>query len=120
MTEVEGAPAIARQPHPTGPVVLRVAGELDHCTAPGLTRAVDGLPFGPDTPVVLDLSALDHCDSTGLTVIITAYHRVEAVGSSFSVAGLNSALERILRVVGLDQIFTLYASAEEDVDALNG
>ncbi len=116
MTEIEGTLAITRQTHPEGPVVLRVAGELDHYTAPGLTTAVDEVPFGPGTDVVLDLSGLEYCDSTGLTAIIGAYHRAENAGSSFSVAGLGPAMERIFQVVGLDQVFTLYGSVDEAVE----
>ncbi|GAA2246293.1 anti-sigma factor antagonist [Streptomyces ruber] len=120
MTDIEGTLAITRQHHPAGPVVLSVAGELDHYTAPSLTQAVGEVPFGPDTDVVLDLSGMEYCDSTGLTVIITAYHRAESAGSSFAVAGLLPAMDRVFRVVGLDQVFTLFGSAEEAVEALTG
>ncbi|WP_320777962.1 STAS domain-containing protein [Streptomyces sp. CRN 30] len=120
MTDIEGTLAITRQHHPAGPVVLHVAGELDHYTAPSLTQAVGEVPFGPDTDFVFDLSGLEYCDSTGLTVIITAFQRAESAGSSFSVAGLGPAMDRVFRVVGLDQVFTLYASTEDAVDALKG
>lgn len=120
MTDIEGTLNITRQHHPAGPVVLHVAGELDHYTAPSLTQALDDLPFGPGTDVVFDLSGLEYCDSTGLTVIITAYHRAESAGSSFSVAGLGPAMDRVFRVVGLDQVFTFYGSVGEAVEAVKG
>ncbi|MYW14691.1 anti-sigma factor antagonist, partial [Streptomyces sp. SID2955] len=50
--------------------------------------------------------------------IITAHHRAQAAGSSFSVAALSPAMVQLFRVAGLDQLFTLHPSVEEAVDAL--
>ncbi|GAB1338342.1 STAS domain-containing protein [Streptomyces sp. E-15] len=120
MNGTEGALAISTRPSPAGPVVLRLAGELDHCTGPRLRQAVEDALRGPGTGLVADLSELDYCDSTGMTVIITAYHRALAVGSSFSVGGLSPVMAQLFRVAGLDQILTLYPSVQDAVDALSG
>ncbi|MFF3634817.1 STAS domain-containing protein [Streptomyces sp. NPDC002250] len=118
MNETEGALSISTRPCPSGPVVLRLAGELDHYTGPGLRTAMAELLSGPGADVIADLSALDYCDSTGMTEIITAHHRTEDKGSSFSVAGLSPALSQLFRVAGLDQLLAVYPSVEEALDAL--
>ncbi|MET9257658.1 STAS domain-containing protein [Streptomyces sp. NPDC048182] len=105
-----------RRPSP-GPLVLEVAGELDHHTARLLGRAVDEAPFD-EHGVVLDLSGLAYCDSTGITVLITAYQRAQAAGSRLSLAGVTPDQMRVFQVVGLDQVFTFHATAEEAVAAL--
>ncbi|MFI9243830.1 STAS domain-containing protein [Streptomyces sp. NPDC053086] len=119
MNETEGVLGISAHPSRSGPVVLRLAGELDHYTGPSLRQAVEDVLRSPGAGVVADLSGLEYCDSTGMTVIITAYHRALAAGSSFSVAGLSPAMVQLFRVAGLDQLFTLHSSVQEAVDALN-
>ncbi|MET8944696.1 STAS domain-containing protein [Streptomyces sp. NPDC004542] len=118
MNETEGTLAISTHTHPAGPVVLRLAGELDHYTGPSLRRAVEDVLRSPGTGIVADLSDLVYCDSTGMTVIITAYHRAQAAGSSFSVGGLSAVMTQLFRVAGLDQIFPMHSSVQDAVDAL--
>ncbi|MGC2998286.1 STAS domain-containing protein [Streptomyces sp. G35A] len=114
----EPALTVEQQMHPAGPVVLTVTGELDHHTAPRLTEALEDVPLAPGTPLVIDLSGVAYCDSTGITVLVTAYHRAEAAGSSFSLAGLSHDLTRVFRTVGLDQVFTLHPTTDDALAAL--
>jgi anti-sigma B factor antagonist len=100
----------------SGPYVLEVAGELDHHTAPLLTEAVNEAPFGP-YGVVLDLSGLTFCDSSGITVFVTAHRRSRDKGSQLSLAGVAPAQMRVLRMVGLDEVFTFHAGVEEALRA---
>ncbi|MGW0331725.1 STAS domain-containing protein [Streptomyces sp. NPDC003011] len=109
---------VDQQIHEAGPVLLKVAGELDHYTAPQLTQALDGVPLTPGTALVIDLSGLTYCDSTGITVLVTAYHRTEAAGCSLSLAGLDHNLTRVFQTVGLDQVFTLHPTTDDALAAL--
>lgn len=104
---------------PSGPFVLEVTGELDHHTAKLLTRAVEEAPFG-EQGVVIDLSGMTYCDSTGITVLITAYHRAEAAGSPLRLAGVSADQMRVFQVVGLDQVFTFHGTAGEAASSLSG
>ncbi len=107
-----------RVSHPSGVVVLTVAGELDHHTAPELTRAVEETSFTSETPVVVDLTGLIYCDSTGITVLVAAYNRARHTQTPLVIAGLNHDLRRVFRIVGLDQIFTFSPSVDEAIDGL--
>ncbi|MBH5338757.1 STAS domain-containing protein [Streptomyces pactum] len=97
--------------------VLRVTGELDHHTAPDLREALEAAPLVPGGALVLDLSSLTYCDSTGITVLISAYHRAAGAGSAFVIAGLNDDLKRVFGIIGLDQVFTFHPSVEDAVSA---
>lgn len=108
---------VTSQTHPSGATVLTVTGELDHHTAPRLSRALDETPFGPGTPAVIDLSKLIYCDSTGITVLITTYQRAQAMDSRLFLTGVSPDLMRIFRIVGLDQIFTFQPTVEHAIDA---
>ncbi|MEU9419542.1 STAS domain-containing protein [Streptomyces sp. NPDC051000] len=107
-----------RHTHSRGATVLAVVGELDHHTAPELTRVIQETPFGPDVPVLIDVSALTYCDSTGITVLVGAYHRAHKVDAPLLIVGLNAELMHVFRIVGLDQLFTFQPTVEEAVDSL--
>lgn len=109
---------VSSAPDPSGATVLSVAGELDHHTSPRFSRALEETRFGPDAPVVIDLSELIYCDSTGITVLVTAYHRAHATGARLFLSGMNTDLMRVFRTVGLDQVFTFEPSVEEALKAL--
>ncbi|MCS0636878.1 STAS domain-containing protein [Streptomyces sp. LP05-1] len=103
---------VTRRAHPSGATVLTVTGELDHHTASHLSHALTQTPFGPDAPVVMDLSGLEYCDSTGITVLVTAYQRAQQAEAPLLLAGLGPELMRIIRIVGLDQLFTFRPTVE--------
>ncbi|MFI0240617.1 STAS domain-containing protein [Streptomyces sp. NPDC016845] len=107
-----------RSSDPSGVVVLTVAGELDHHTAPEVTQVLQQTPFTPDTPVVLDLAGLTYCDSTGITVLVSAYNRSRESGTPLVLAAVRDDLMRVLQIVGLDQIFTFRPTVDEAVTAL--
>ncbi|KUH40381.1 MULTISPECIES: STAS domain-containing protein [Streptomyces] len=109
---------VDQQIHRDGPVVLRVVGELDHHTAPRLTEALDGVPSSATRGLVIDLSGLTYCDSTGITVLVTTYHRAGAVGCPLVLSGLGDDLTRVFHTIGLDQVFTLRPTTDAAVAAL--
>ncbi|MEU9593935.1 STAS domain-containing protein [Streptomyces sp. NPDC048193] len=117
MTEPERLLTVTPHTTQAGPYVLQVTGELDHHSSPILTQAVKEAPFG-DAGVIIDLSGLTYCDSTGITVLITAYQRSQATGSPLSLVGVRPDQMRVFQVVGLDQVFTFHATAQEAVSAL--
>ncbi|MER6474143.1 STAS domain-containing protein [Streptomyces collinus] len=121
MNETEGTLAISAHPSPGGPVVLRLAGELDHHTGARLGRAVEDLLHSPGTGagIVADLSRLHYCDSTGITTIITAHDRAQATGSSFCVAAPSPPIAQLFRMTGLDQLLPFHSSVEDAVAALS-
>ncbi|CQR65722.1 STAS domain-containing protein [Streptomyces leeuwenhoekii] len=118
MTAPEPLLTVDPRQDPSGPCVIEVAGELDHHTAHVLSEAVDAAPFGTSA-VIIDLSGVTYCDSTGITVLITAYRRAQATGSSLSLAGVNPDQMRVFSVVGLDQVFTFHPSVQAALSALH-
>ena len=80
---------------------LRLAGELDLATAPGLTEAL--LDFASsEGEVYLDLSEVSFLDSSGLRVILAL---ARSRGDSRSVVLLDpsAAIMRILEIMGIDE-----------------
>ncbi|MFJ4842373.1 STAS domain-containing protein [Streptomyces sp. NPDC088746] len=95
----------------TGPV-LHITGELDYSTAAELRQVVTGLTLTPGQRLVLDLAHLDFCDSSGITAFIVARNHVTAAQADISLAAVPAPVLRVLRVTGLDQVFTIEPGAD--------
>lgn len=94
----------------TGPV-LEITGDLDHATAPELRRAVDGLTLAAGHLLVLDLARLNFCDSSGITALLVARNLAIEQGGDIALAAVPDNTARILRIVGLDRVFTIHPDA---------
>lgn len=95
--------------------VLKVAGELDHNTARTLQEAVQHVPLRPGQRLVLDLGALRFCDSSGISALIAARNLALAADATVALAAVPTPVARVLSIVGLDQVFPCYPSAEASV-----
>lgn len=92
---------------------IRVAGELDLAVADQLAAALQNA--SPDcSRVLIGLEDCEFIDSTGIAVIVQAYHQFGETGRRVSVYGANNQVKRILSVTGLTQnglVFTGKADA---------
>ncbi|MFE2923935.1 STAS domain-containing protein [Streptomyces goshikiensis] len=96
---------------PTGPVV-EVTGELDYDTSADLRDLLATLPLKPGQRLVLDLARMEFCDSSGISTLIVARNHAQSAGADVALAAVPASTLRVLRVVGLDQIFPLHPDAE--------
>ncbi|MER6218074.1 MULTISPECIES: STAS domain-containing protein [unclassified Streptomyces] len=95
----------------TGPV-LEIIGDLDYDSAPQLRERVTALTLQPGQRLVLDLGRLRFCDSSGLTALIAARAHAHAARADIALAAPPAPTLRVLRIVGLDQVFPLYPDSE--------
>ncbi|WP_052488523.1 STAS domain-containing protein [Streptomyces sp. 150FB] len=102
--------AITSRDAATGPV-LEITGDLDHATASELRRAVDNLTLAAGQLLVLDLAGLNFCDSSGITSLLAARNLAIERSSDIALAAVPDNTARILRVVGLDRVFTIHPDA---------
>ncbi|WP_329201538.1 MULTISPECIES: STAS domain-containing protein [unclassified Streptomyces] len=111
----EGTLAVTRNTHSSGATVLTVTGDLDHHTAPQLSGPLGAIRLAPDDHLVMDLTGLEYCDSTGVTVLITAYQHAQSANCPLTLVGVNDNLRRIFRIIGLESIFTFQPTIENAV-----
>ena len=78
---------------------LSVAGEIDAHTAPGLAEAIDGCE---QQHIVIDMSAIEFVDSSGLRVLIEAHQKARAEDRSVQLANPSTAVSRLLEISGID------------------
>ncbi|MDH6565676.1 anti-sigma B factor antagonist [Streptomyces sp. SAI-117] len=95
----------------TGPV-LEMAGELDYANVSELRSVLASLSLRKGQCLVLDMSGLEFCDSSGITALIAARGNAQAVEADVALAAVPPNTLRVLRIVGLDQIFTIHPDSE--------
>jgi anti-anti-sigma factor len=92
--------------------VIVVEGELDMNTAPLLERELEAAIAAPGTAVLLDLSACEFIDSTGIALIVRSWQQLEDKGG-FAICGLSNQVKRVIDITGLASAIPTHASREE-------
>lgn len=83
---------------------VRLGGECDIASAPELREALVELHEQDVREVVLDLSALDFLDSSGIGVIVSALKRLRESGGDLRVTGAQGPVRKVLELTGLDRV----------------
>ncbi|MEU7001529.1 STAS domain-containing protein [Nonomuraea sp. NPDC046570] len=97
-----------------GHALVEIAGEIDLYTAPRLQAEFTRLLQDGPNRVVIDMSAVEFCDSTGMNVLLSALKRVKEQGGALDVAAPRPAVRKILQVTGLDSVFTVHEEVPEE------
>jgi anti-sigma B factor antagonist len=94
---------------------------LDAHASPEFMEDINRVIGAGGARLVLDMSAMNFMDSSGLTCIVTVYKEVtQAMGGAMVVSGLQKPLASLFRLTKLDQAIKCYATAEEGAAALTG
>lgn len=73
--------------------------------------AGDATAGGSDRTVLLDLTEVEFLDSSGLGAVVAA-RKLLGKGRQLSLAGLQPAVEKVLRLTHMDRVFPIYPDAE--------
>jgi anti-sigma B factor antagonist len=97
--------ALEGAPDESGVFVIKLIGEIDISNAATLGSALDDMVVGVEGGIVVDLSALEFMDSSGIAMLL------RAVGASGSVAVRNpsTVVRRIIECTGLAEILRIEA-----------
>ena len=99
--------------NPDASVVVTVRGNLDIDSAAVLTTTLDQILDGPGPRVVVDLSAVEFCDSTGLSAFVVGHNRATATGGFVRLAAPQPFLADLLETVGLAGRMGVYPTVSE-------
>ena len=98
-------------------IILALAGEIDLYTAPRLQTELTAALAASDTAqIVVDMSAVDFCDSTGMNVLLAAHRLAGEKGGDLTLAAPRPPVRKILEVTGLQSVFTIH----DDLAAVTG
>ena len=102
-----------------GVKVIAVAGELDIATAPALCARLDATRAGRSPRLLVDLSAVEFCDSTGLRALLGAATEIRAHGGRFAlVCEPGGGVARLLGVVGAAEVIAVHPDRATAMAAL--
>ncbi len=97
--------------------VLALAGEIDLYTAPRLQAELTAALAGTKpAQIVVDMSAVEFCDSTGMNVLLAAHRLASEKGGDLTLAAPRPPVRKILEVTGLQSVFTIH----DDLAAVTG
>jgi anti-sigma B factor antagonist len=97
--------------------VLEVAGEVDVYTGTTLRDRISGLLDSGARDLIVDLGRVDFIDSTGLGVLVGALNRARELGGSLQLVCAQERVLKLLRITGLDQVFTVQPSVAQALAA---
>lgn len=98
--------------------VIAIRGELDLHTAPRLEEQLEDL----EAQVLLDLSACEFIDSTGIGLIVRTWQRLDSGpdgdgASRLALCGPGDQVRRLLKITGLESTLQMYAERDEALAA---
>lgn len=101
-----------RTDHPAKTVVLTVRGEVDIASIGELESSIASLDES-DYGLVVDLTATDFMDSTGIRLLMAAHEQYRDSGREMKVAVNGGPIRRLLDVTGVLTHLNAYASVDE-------
>ena len=111
--------AVTEHPIDAARHVLDVRGEIDLFTAPELKQVLaDSIESGR-VRIVIDLTDTTFLDSTALGVLIGAVKRLRSRDGALAIVNVDENISKTFEITGLDQIFTIVATREEAIDAVD-
>ena len=94
--------------------VVRLFGEIDHHSAVDVRMQIDEVLLADRPPrVLLDLSAIDFMDSSGLGLIMGRYALVSRYGGSFAVLDPSPAAMKMMSLAGMERRIAIQKSKPE-------
>ena len=95
--------------------VFELSGSLDIATSPTVRASLLEASARGDHRLIVDLTALDFLDSTGLGALIGAQRRAKEFDGEVRLAVKEGQILRLLRITGLLKIFAVYFTLNDAV-----
>jgi anti-anti-sigma factor len=95
-----------------GYVIAALRGALDIASAPALHEQLLSLLRPAASRLIIDLSAVEHADASGLAVLAGSGHRAGLLGGSPRLAAPSPAVARVLSVTGLNQHLDIFPTVQ--------
>ena len=95
-----------------GYVVAALSGELDIASAPALREQLLSLLRPAASRLIIDLSAVQYADASGLAVLVSSGRRAGLLGGSLRLAAPSPEVARVLSVTGLNQHLDIFPTVQ--------
>jgi anti-sigma B factor antagonist len=99
----------------TGAHIVNMSGELHVSTSPVFAQKVSDVIYINKTAIVLDMTAVEFIDSTGLSVMLNALRVVTAIGGKLALVCTNPTVLRLFSVTNLDSTFAIFDERDKAI-----
>ena len=94
---------------------VKLRGEIDHHSAGAVRCNLDEMiKSARPTRLLIDMSAVDFMDSSGLGLIMGRYSLMESIGGETCVLDPSPATEKILSLAGMERVVKILRSSVKD------
>ena len=99
-------------------LVVHIRGEIDHHSAVEVRTGIDERILSDrPTRVMLELSAVDFMDSSGLGLIMGRFALVKQYGGTLCVLDPSPAVMKMIKLAGMDRMVTILRSKERNTES---
>lgn len=109
---------IDKQPSYT--VVSATEDKLNALNAPDLKAVFVQLNRDNVNNIILDLTATNYCDSSGLSSILTANRLCKDTNGKFILSGLQPNVLKMIQIAQLDRVLAIEETLPDAKSSLNG
>jgi len=95
--------------------IIKVCGELDALVAPKLKERIAKQIELDINKFVIDFGDLVHINSLAMGILRGKLRVVRDLGGDIKLVGLNDHIRTIFEMIGLDELFDIYATEEEAI-----
>ena len=95
--------------------IIKVCGELDALVAPKLKERIAKQIELDINKFVIDFGDLVHINSLAIGILRGKLRVVRDLGGDIKLVGLNDHIRTIFEMIGLDELFDIYATEEEAI-----
>ena len=95
-----------------GRVIATLRGDLCIAAAPALREQLLSLLRPPVSQLVIDLSAVEHADASGLAVLVASGRRAGLLGGSLRLAAPSPEVARVLAATGMNQHLDVFPTLQ--------
>jgi anti-sigma B factor antagonist len=101
-------------PRPVGGApCLALAGELDIADVPRLEQALDAAVAESEGAFLVDLTALEFLDSSGIRLLLRARALLGRADRAFALICPHGPVRRAIELTGVSDLFTIYKTRED-------
>ena len=104
--------SLTSRTEPGGRVIATLRGDLCIASAPALREHLLSLLRPPVSQLIIDLSAVERADASGLAVLVASGRRAGLLGGSLRLAAPSPEVARVLAATGMDRHLDVFATLQ--------
>ena len=101
-----------------GAWVITIVGELDIATSPKVRELLSEAARDGERPLVIDLSACDFVDSTGLATLLHGAKPAQNGESNVALVCVGGEVRKLLELTAIDRTIPVYETLDSAIEAV--